>query len=186
VKPSNSEALPGMRSIVSRRVRSGGPARTDSGVRPIARWRGREKGNSKVRQIGASWWCESCGVIHDRDRNAAINLKTVAARRSGTAAFAAVTACGEQGSGVGPVAAVKPVSVNQEPEREASRLFRSTESSALIGFERAGDGAPWWTGHCARLFAQRRVCPSYRTARLLSPASPPDEGRNVFQADEVR
>ena len=53
------------------------------------------------------WVCEECGVIHDRDRNAAINLMKFAAS-------SAVTACGEEGSDVGPVAAVKPASAKQE------------------------------------------------------------------------
>jgi putative transposase len=42
------------------------------------------------------WSCDACGVIHDRDRNAAINLKNFAAGLCGdTAEFSAVTACGE-------------------------------------------------------------------------------------------
>ena len=56
-------------------------------------------------------WCEACGVVHDQDRNAAINLRDFAAS-------SAVTACGEEGSGVSPAAAVKPASVKQEPKRE--------------------------------------------------------------------
>ena len=58
------------------------------------------------------WSCEQCGVIHDRDRNAAINLMKFAAS-------SAVIACGEDGSDVGPVAAVKPASVKQELRHEA-------------------------------------------------------------------
>jgi len=43
------------------------------------------------------WSCEECGVIRDRDRNAAINLKNFAAGLCGdTAEFSAVTACGEK------------------------------------------------------------------------------------------
>src|ERR1700736_413159 len=53
------------------------------------------------------WVCEECGVIHDRDRNAAINLMKFAAS-------SAVTVCGEEASDVGPVAAVNPASANQE------------------------------------------------------------------------
>ena len=58
------------------------------------------------------WSCVECGVIHDRDRNAAINLMNFAAS-------SAVTACGEDGADVSPRTAVKPASVKQEPEREA-------------------------------------------------------------------
>jgi putative transposase len=66
------------------------------------------------------WSCDACGVIHDRDRNAAINLKNFAANLCGdTAEFSAVTACGDEGSDVGPATAVKPASVKQEPEPEA-------------------------------------------------------------------
>jgi hypothetical protein len=54
------------------------------------------------------------------ERNAAIDLKNFAAGLCGdTAEFSAVTACGEEGSDVGPVVSVKPASVNQEPEPEA-------------------------------------------------------------------
>jgi len=58
-----------------------------------------------------AWSCEECGIIHDRDRNTAINLMRLAAS-------SAVAACGEEGSDVGPVAAVKPPAVKQEPKRE--------------------------------------------------------------------
>ena len=58
------------------------------------------------------WSCVECGVIHDRDRNAAINLMNFAAS-------SAVTACGEEGADVSPRTVVKPASVKQEPEREA-------------------------------------------------------------------
>ena len=58
------------------------------------------------------WSCVECGVIHDRDRNAAINLMHFAAS-------SAVTACGEEGADVSSRTAVKPASVKQEPEREA-------------------------------------------------------------------
>src|SRR5262252_110803 len=58
------------------------------------------------------WSCVECGVIHDRDRNAAINLMNFAAS-------SAVTACREEAADVSPRTAVKPASVKQEPEREA-------------------------------------------------------------------
>jgi putative transposase len=58
------------------------------------------------------WICKECGVIHDRDGNAAINLMKLAAS-------SAVIACGEEGSDVSPVAAVKPASAKQELGHEA-------------------------------------------------------------------
>ncbi|WP_300653109.1 RNA-guided endonuclease TnpB family protein [Hydrogenophaga sp.] len=53
------------------------------------------------------WTCPTCESIHDRDVNAAINLKNMAAS-------SAVSACGEEGSGQRRKTRAKPASVKQE------------------------------------------------------------------------
>lgn len=56
------------------------------------------------------WTCE-CGVSHDRDLNAARNLRRYALDR---ASCARINACGEEGSGAGFMASAKPASLKQE------------------------------------------------------------------------
>jgi putative transposase len=57
------------------------------------------------------WPCPSCGVVHDRDVNAAKNLERLALT---TASSAGSHACGEEGSGLMRKRQVKPASVKQE------------------------------------------------------------------------
>jgi putative transposase len=59
--------------------------------------------------------CPRCGFECDRDRNAALNLEYLAASY-------AVTACGEERSGVVRKSRVKRASVNQEPNRKVELI----------------------------------------------------------------
>jgi putative transposase len=53
------------------------------------------------------WTCSACGSTHDRDVNAAINLKNMAVSST-------VAACGEEGSGPTRKRRTKPASLKQE------------------------------------------------------------------------
>jgi len=53
------------------------------------------------------WTCSACGSVHDRDVNAAINLRNLAVSST-------VSACGEEGAGSGRKTGAKPASVKQE------------------------------------------------------------------------
>lgn len=66
--------------------------------------------NHKVESLPLSqrtWTCPDCNILHDRDINAAINLKNWAVSST-------VTVCGEEGSGLERKLEVKPASMKQK------------------------------------------------------------------------
>lgn len=69
------------------------------------------------------WTCDSCDVTHDRDHNAAINLRSVAESSLAAANLpeqsgSSVTVCGAGRSGLGLAAKVKRPAVKQKPKRD--------------------------------------------------------------------
>jgi putative transposase len=59
-----------------------------------------------------TWTCPCCCAVHDRDVNAAINLKNMAVSST-------VSACGGEGSGLGRKRKVKPAPAKQESNGKA-------------------------------------------------------------------
>jgi putative transposase len=60
-----------------------------------------------------NWTCPACHATHDRDVNAAINLKNLAVSST-------VSACGEEGSGFGRKTKTKPALMKQESNTKAT------------------------------------------------------------------
>lgn len=67
----------------------------------------------KLKMKQRSWTCPDCGVLHDRDVNAAINLRAMAVSST-------VTACGGEGAGLSQKREAKPAPVKQESNSEVS------------------------------------------------------------------
>jgi putative transposase len=97
------------------------------------------------------WSCDACGVIHDRDRNAAINLRLVAESSLAAASLSeqsggSVQACGEQGSdvgrretGLGEVGIVRHLSMLRRTDaRHSRRNGRTAGGLARLGDRRCG------------------------------------------------
>ncbi len=76
-----------------------------------------------------SWTCLTCGVEHDRDVNAAINLKSMAVSSAGGCqpyqhtVDCTVSVCGEKGAGLILANQTKPASVKQKLSREVCSVM---------------------------------------------------------------
>jgi putative transposase len=61
------------------------------------------------------WQCPGCDVVHDRDQNAALNLRNLAGSSP-------VTACGVESAGQRPVVLVKLATPKQEANSKVSNF----------------------------------------------------------------
>ncbi|WP_443031358.1 zinc ribbon domain-containing protein [Streptomyces sp. 3214.6] len=91
---------------------TGTRARRNSRALPVAPRRAGVKDGPKPLNV-REWTCTACGAVHDRDHNAAINVKT--------AAGLAVSACG---------APVRPESVLAQREETGSHGFPTEPRAA--------------------------------------------------------
>jgi putative transposase len=78
--------------------------------------------NESLTLADRTWQCSGCGTVHDRDLNAALNIRDHAV--SYTVAGDARKACGEDGSGSKAVKRprVKPASMKQESSVELTQV----------------------------------------------------------------
>ena len=78
--------------------------------------------NESLTLADRTWQCSGCGTVHDRDLNAALNIRNHAV--SYTVAGDARKACGEDGSGSKAVKRprVKPASMKQESSVELTQI----------------------------------------------------------------
>ena len=78
--------------------------------------------NESLTLADRTWQCSGCGTVHDRDLNAALNIRNHAV--SYTVAGDARKACGEDGSGSKAVKRprVKPASMKQESSVELTQV----------------------------------------------------------------
>ncbi len=60
--------------------------------------------NDALQLSDRHWTCQHCGITHDRDLNAAINLEKY---KKNTVSSTGINACGEEGSGISALVDVR-------------------------------------------------------------------------------
>src|SRR3990167_579080 len=63
--------------------------------------------NNTLTLADRHWICDHCGIAHDRDLNAAINLENYATNKNNTVSSTEINACGLEGSGVTALAVAR-------------------------------------------------------------------------------